>query len=171
VIALGQGCPAAGTLDCRYQSNFEGESDIYGVLYQSFTGLAGFRDRNDLPFIREAALWGLKYRFKQLDDAALGAFAEMPDKDNLAVIEAIWNGYSTKPFVGNELHHFDIIRTLVTHKFPETIPLMARFMNSGFMQEAARQFLVKMTGIDLGGDERRWLDWYESHKGELAEGK
>jgi hypothetical protein len=27
-------------------------SDIYGVLYQGFTGLAGFRDRSDLPFIR-----------------------------------------------------------------------------------------------------------------------
>jgi len=36
---------------------------------------------------------------------------------------------------------------------------MARFVNSGFMREAARQFLVKKTGIDLGGDERRWLDW------------
>src|ERR1035437_652600 len=44
-------------------------SAINGVLYQGFTGLAGFRDRNDLPFIREAALWGLKYRFKKLDDA------------------------------------------------------------------------------------------------------
>jgi hypothetical protein len=127
----------------------EEASDIYGVLYQGFTGLAGFRDRNDLPFIREAALWGLKYRFKQLDDAALGAFAEMPAKDNLAVIEAIWNGYSTKPVVGNELYHFEIIQTLVTHKFPETIPLMAQFVNSGFMQEMARQFLVQITGVDL----------------------
>jgi hypothetical protein len=65
---------------------------------------------------------GLKYRFKQLDDAALGAFAEMPEKENLGIIEAIWNSYSTKPFVGNELHHSDIIRMLSTHRFPETIP-------------------------------------------------
>jgi hypothetical protein len=41
---------------------------------------------------------------------------------------------------------------------------MARFVNSGFMQEEARQFLVEMTGVDLGGDERRWIDWYESNK-------
>jgi hypothetical protein len=139
-------------------------SDIYGVLYYGFTGLGGFRDRNDLPYIREAALWGLRYRFKQLDDAALGAFANMPDKDNLGVIEAIWNGYSKKPFVGNELQAFDIIGTLSTHKFPEAIPLMARFVNSGFMQQEARQFLAQMTGVDLGGDEKGWLDWYESHK-------
>jgi hypothetical protein len=84
------------------------------------------------------------------------------------VIEAIWNGYSTRPFVGNELRYSDIIRTLSTHRFPEAIPLMARFVNSGFMQEAARQFLVEMTGIDLGGDERRWLEWYEFHKGRLG---
>jgi hypothetical protein len=64
-------------------------SEINGVLYQGFTGLAGFRDRNDLPLIREAALWGLKYRFKQLDDAALGAFAEMPKRVNLPVIQSI----------------------------------------------------------------------------------
>lgn len=144
-------------------------SDIDGVLYQGFKGLAGFRDRSDMPFIREAALWGLKYRFKQLDDAAIEAFAEMPDKENLGIIAAIWHGYSSKPFVGNELHHSDIIRTLSTHRFPETIPLMARFVNSGFMQEAARQFLVEMTGIDFGGDERRWLDWYESRKREFGD--
>jgi len=142
-------------------------ADIYGVFYEGFTGLAGFRDRSDLPFIWEAARWGLKYRFKQLDDAALGAFAEMPEKENLGIIEAIWNSYSTKPFVGNELHHSDIIRMLSTHRFPETIPLMARFVNSCFMREAARQFLVKKTRIDLG-DERRWLDWYETHKGQLG---
>ena len=32
-------------------------ADIYGVFYEGFTGLAGFRDRSDLPFIREAARW------------------------------------------------------------------------------------------------------------------
>jgi len=46
---------------------------------------------------------------------------------------------------------------------------MARFVNSGFMQESARQFLVEMTGIDFGGDERRWLDWYESRKREFGD--
>jgi hypothetical protein len=143
-------------------------SDIYGVLYQGFVGLGRFHDRNDLPFIRAAAVWGLNYRFKQLDDAALLAFASMPDKENLALIESIWKQYSSKQFVGNELQPHDIIRTLGTHRFPEAIPLMARFVNAGFMQDAARQFLVEMTGIDLGGDEKRWLDWYESHKRELG---
>jgi hypothetical protein len=43
---------------------------------------------------------------------------------------------------------------------------MAGFVNAGFMQDAARQFLAEMTGIDLGGDERGWIKWYESHKRE-----
>jgi len=133
-------------------------SDIYGVLYYGLTALGGFHDRNDLPFIREAALWGVKYRFKQLDDAALEAFAGMPDKANLPVIQSIWSEYSRRPFVGNELHDFDIIRTLNTHKFPEAIPLMAQFVNSGFMQEATRLFLVQITGVDLGSDSKRWID-------------
>jgi hypothetical protein len=143
-------------------------SDIYGVLYQGFIGLGRFHERHDLPFIREAAVWGLKCRFKQLDDAALIAFASMPDKENLALIDAIWKQYSSKQFAGNELQPHEIIGTLRTHKFPETIPLMARFVNAGFMQDAVRQFLVEMTGIDLGGDEKRWPDWYETNKGQYG---
>ena len=143
-------------------------ADINGVLYYGFTGLGGFHDRNDLPFFREAALWGIKYRFKQLDDAALAAFAEMPDRANLAIIESIWTEYSTRPFVGNELHSFDIIRTLNTHRFPETIPLMAQFVKSGFMEDVAREFLVQITGTDLGSDSESWIVWYESHKRELG---
>jgi hypothetical protein len=143
-------------------------SDIYGVLYYGLTGLESFHDRNDLPFFREAALWSVKYRFKQLGDAALHAFAEMPDRANLAIIESIWKEYSTRQFGGNELHPYDIIRTLTAHKFPETIPLMAQFVKSGFMQEEARQFLVQITGTDLGSDTKSWTAWYESHKRELG---
>ena len=77
--------------------------DIYGVLYQGFVGLGNFHDRNDLPFLRESALWAVKYRFKQVDDAALDAFTKLPDAANLPVIEAIQKEYSKKPFVGNKL--------------------------------------------------------------------
>jgi hypothetical protein len=109
--------------------------DIYGVLYQGFTGLSGFHDRNDLPFIRESALWGVRYRFKQLDDAALESFGKMPDKGNLPVIEAIWKEYSERPFRGNELTPFDVIRALKEHRFPEAIPLI----NSPMLVSRPRQ--------------------------------
>jgi hypothetical protein len=99
----------------------------------------------------------------------LKAFAGMPDKANLPVIQSIWNEDSRRPFVGNELHHFfDIIQTLNAHRFPETIPLMAQFVKSGFMQEIAREFLVQIIGVDLGDDSKRWLEWYESHRRELG---
>jgi hypothetical protein len=45
---------------------------------------------------------------------------------------------------------------------------MARFVNAGFMQGVARQFLLDMTGVDLGANEERWIVWYESHKRELG---
>jgi len=144
--------------------------DIYGVLYQGFIGLGNFADPDDLPFIRESAVWAVKYRFKQLDDAALEAFGKMPDKDNLPVIQAIWNQYSLRPFVGNELKPYDVMKALEPHRYPETIPLMAQFVNAGFGQQLARKFLVKMTGVDFDGDTKMWLGWYESHKSSLGVG-
>jgi hypothetical protein len=63
---------------------------------------------------------------------------------------------------------FDIIRTLNSHRFPEAIPLMAQFVKSGFMEEEARQFLVQISGTDLGSDSKSWIAWYESHKRELG---
>ena len=141
-------------------------SGISGVLYQGFIGLGRFRDRNDLPFIREAAVWGLKYRFRQPDDAALAAFTLMPDRQNLPLIESIWKQYSSRQFAGNKIQAYEIIQALSAHRFPEAIPLMARFVNAGFMQDVARQFLAEMTGVNLGGNERGWRDWYESHRRE-----
>lgn len=137
---------------------------IHGVLFQGFIGLSSFNDRSDLPFIRESALWAVRYRFKQVDDAALGAFGLLPDKDNLPVIQAIWEEFSKRPDRGNELQPFAVMSALNSHRFPETIPLMAQFVNAGFAQDIARRFLVDMTGVDFGGDTSAWLRYYESHK-------
>ena len=138
--------------------------DLYGVLYNGFVALAGFRDRADLRFIRESATWALKYRFKQVDDAVLGAFQDMPDKENLPIIKAIWEEYSQRPFAGNELHPFDLMKALDAHRYMETIPLMALFVNVGFGQDIARRFLVQMTGVDFAGDTKAWTEWYEAHR-------
>jgi len=133
--------------------------EISGVLHDGFTGLGGFHDRNDLPFIRESALWGTKYRFKWVDDAILEAFREMPDKANLPVIEAIWKEYSKEQW-NNELDS-DVVRTLKEHRFPAAIPMLAQFVNVGVAREKAQEFLRDVTGFDFG-DAAGWLGWYAS---------
>lgn len=148
-------------------AEMDAADDIYGILYYGFEGLGDFRDRDDLPLIRESAEWGLKYGFKQLDDAALGAFGKMPDKANLPIIAAIWKEYSEKAWVGNELRPFEVMQALKTHKYPEAIPLMAQFADVGFAQDIAHDFLVEMSGVDFGRDVGKWVDWYRSHKSEL----
>ena len=149
-------------------ANADEADDIYGVLFHGFIGLSSFNDRSDLPFIRESALWAVRYRFKQVDDAALGAFGLLPDKDNLPVIQAIWEEFSKRPSQGNELQPFAVMSALNSHRFPEAIPLMAQFVNAGFAQDIARRFLVDMTGVDLGGDTSAWLRYYGSHKEALG---
>jgi hypothetical protein len=143
-------------------------SDIYGLLYQGFVGLGSFNDRDDLPYLREAALWGVKYRFKQVCDAVLEAFERMPNRANIAVMRMIWESFSQHQFRGNELHSYSVMKPLAAHRFPEAIPLMAQFVNVDFARELARGFLVSMTGENFGGDSTAWLAWYESNKHRLG---
>jgi hypothetical protein len=150
------------TLEDQRRSAMPG--DHYGILYQGLIGLGSFEDGSDLPFIRDLAQWAVKYRFKQVDDAALIAFGKVPDKANLPIIAAIWREFSERPWPGNEIKPYDVMKALNSHRYLETIPLMAQFVNVGFAQDMARDFLVQMTGVDLGGDTARWLQWYESHR-------
>jgi hypothetical protein len=143
-------------------------SDLYGELSYGMEGLANFKDRQDLPLFRELALWAVRYRFKQIDDVALRKFGDMPERENLPVISAIWREFSLHPFRGNELKAHDIILALAAHKYVETIPLMAPFVDAGFMQDAAQEFLRTMTGVDYGNDADRWLAWYDGNKARLA---
>jgi hypothetical protein len=138
-------------------------SEISGELYYGLAGLAKFNNANDLQFIRDLALWGVKNRFKQLDEAAIGAFGQMPDRLNLPVIATIWREYPRTPPGIAGLQPYDFIRALRTHRFPEAIPLMAEFVGSGFEQEVAQEFLRDLTGVNLGDSTERWLTWYRSH--------
>jgi hypothetical protein len=140
------------------------EDRSIGVVYYGLADLAGFEDRADLPFARESALWAVKYRFMQVSEAALLCFQKMPAKENLPIIAAIWREYSRMPSPGRETPTRDFIAALNNHRFLETIPLMAQFVNATIDQGTARQFLVTMTGVDYGGDEAKWLQWYESHR-------
>jgi len=139
-------------------------TDIWGELYYGLTGLAGFRDKTDLPFVRELALWAVDRRFKQTCDAALGAFGDMPERANLPVIEAIWKEFSARPYEGNPLSPFAVTRALRTHRFPETVPILAQLLGNEDAGGEARRFLAEIVGEDLGEDPTAWLDWHESHK-------
>jgi hypothetical protein len=143
-------------------------SDAYGDLFYGMEGLASFKDRNDLPLIREFAVWAIRYRFKQMDDIALQVFAEMPERENLAIIAAIWDEFSERPYQGNELGDHKVIRALAAHKYAEAIPLMAPFAKAKFMGDTAQQFLRDMTGVDYGSDSTSWIAWYEINKARLS---
>ena len=134
-------------------------TDIYGELYYGLEGLADFQDRNDLPFIRHLARWGVKYRFKQVGDAALHAFQTMPERANVPVIAAIWNEFSARPMHGNELMVSDVTRSLGAHHFAETVPILASFLNHPNRDAAheAHTFLILIVGSDRGKTPQAWL--------------
>lgn len=138
--------------------------DIYGELFYGAEGLSTFKNPADLPYIRQLAQWAIKYRFKQVCDAALRAFQEMPEKDNLPVIDAIWSEYSVRQWEGNRMSSHEVVEALGTHKYPETVPILAPFLKDSFMGEAAHEALTEIVGKDLGKKPQAWLDWYATQK-------
>jgi len=135
--------------------------DIYGELYYGLGGLAGFKDRDDLPFIRELALWSAGRRLKQTCDAALTAFRVMPDEANIPVIKALWREFSARQFPGNELLSLDVVRTLQPHVYPAAVPLLAGFLKDPHTAGEAKAALAQIVGQDLGQDPDDWMDWYK----------
>jgi hypothetical protein len=140
--------------------------EIHGELYYGLAGLASFKDRTDLPFVRELAQWAVGRRFKQTCDAALSAFRTMPDEANLPVIDAIWREFSAHQFPGNELISMDMVRTLHTHVYPETVTLLVSFLKDMRAGREARAALAEITGQDFGQGPNAWLDWYAAQKDE-----
>jgi hypothetical protein len=140
--------------------------NIYGELYYGLAGLAKFKDQSDLPYIRELALWAVRYRFKQTCDAALEAFESMPDRSNLPVIDSIWNEFTVRPYHGNELTSWEVVRALHAHIYPEAVPLLVRFLDDRHTEQEAREALKEIAGIDAGKNPRAWLDWYKAQKQE-----
>lgn len=141
-------------------------TEIQGELYYGLTGLAKYRNREDLDFIRGLARWGIEHRFKQTCDAALQGFRFMPAKANLSLIDDIWVEFSSRPREGDALSPFDVTRSLRTYKFPQTVPILVRFLrneNQDIVVEA-KSFLTEIVGKDLGAEPQPWLDWYAGHK-------
>jgi hypothetical protein len=136
--------------------------EIYSELYNGLIGLAKFKDRTDLPFMRELALWAVSRRFKQTCDAALGAFRTMPDEANLPVINAIWREFSARQKTGNEMSSLDVVRTLHTHVYPAAVPLLVGFLKDAHAGSEAREALAQIVGQNLGQNPDDWLNWYRA---------
>ena len=130
-------------------------------MYYGLTGLVNYKNRDDLPYIRELTAWAIKYRFKQTCDAALIGFRNMPDKENLSLIYAVWKEFSRRPYEGDELPAYEVSRVLCTHRYPETVPLLAPFLEYDFGRSTVQQTLRKIVGRDLGDRPQAWLDWYK----------
>jgi hypothetical protein len=149
----------------RWNSLPEEIRNIYGDIYYGLAGVGSFQRRSDLPLIREIARWAVKYNLEQTCEAALSAFRVMPDSDNLPVISLISNKFSVGEGEGNEVLHFDVIRTLYAHKYPGTVILLAPFVSDGFVGGEVQAALSEIVGQDLGSQPHRWLDWYEKKYG------
>jgi len=135
--------------------------DIAGEIFYGLEGLASFKDSNDNAYIRELALWASKRHLEQPCWAALRIFSSIPDKENLPIIEAIWNAF---PSATNNLVRFTTVMCLQTHKYLEAVPLLVRLLDSKDTRESAHDILSEIAGKDLGEDPRAWMDWYKTQK-------
>jgi hypothetical protein len=124
-------------------------------------GLAQFKKKEDLPFIRDLALWAVKYHVKRTCVHAVLAFRSMPAKENLPVIDAIWKEFTETEYTGNARN---VARALRAHKYPETVPVLVKLLDDPRAGSEARTFLKDIVGKDLGPDPQPWLDWYEEQK-------
>jgi len=124
--------------------------DINGKLFYGLDGLASFKDSSDLPYIRELARWAVKYRFQQVCEVALRAFREMPEKENLPVMEAIWGEFSGEQWKGDRFPPNDMVLALESHPYPEAVPLLVKFLKDGFSGDIARKALAEILGKDSG---------------------
>lgn len=135
--------------------------DISGILY----GLRSIEDRADLPLFRDVAIWGVKFGAEQACEMALGAFREMPDKDNLPAIYAIWEGFADSSMEYREPIFHDVVAALCAYRFPETVPLLAPLVTHPYAGSEVEDALSQIVGKDLGRTPQPWLDWYAMRKG------
>lgn len=138
----------SGSLDPAIQ----GDENIADGL----EGLASFKDVKDLAFIRGVALSAVRRHYSRSCYSALAAFSDMPDRANLAVIEEI---HRVKVDQSEMVARVMIVRTLATHKYPETIPLLAPFLDDKTVAAETERALAGIVGRDLGPLKEVWLDW------------
>jgi hypothetical protein len=138
-----------------------------GEMYYGLAGLARYRDRSDLPFLRTATLWAAQYHMEQVASAGVLAFGEMPDRANLPAIESVLREFLPERVPRMGTLDFETERVLCRHKYPETVPLLALFLGDDSKQLAseAESCLTEIAGKDLGKDQNAWFEWYRRRNG------
>lgn len=125
-------------------------------------GLSSFKDAKDLPYIRSVALSAVRRHYSRTCYSVLAAFSQMPDKSNLPVIDEIQRAKADQ---SEMIARVMIVRTLSTHKYPETIPLLAPFLDDKTIAEETERAMTGVTGKDLGPMKQAWLDWFKAQSG------
>ncbi|HTW22534.1 MAG TPA: hypothetical protein VMD78_02985 [Candidatus Baltobacteraceae bacterium] len=143
-------------------------SDSTGYVYYGAAGLAKYHNREDLPVFREIGMWGVKYGMDQPSEAALDAFRDMPDEENLPVIAAIRERFKRGTYgvitdQPDGLLKFETLQALETHIYVKSIPQLVPFLEDDRFSEEAENTLTKIVGRDLGQKSGPWLAWYEAH--------
>lgn len=142
--------------------------DSTGYVYYGAAGLTKYRRREDLQLFREIGLWGVRYGMDQPSSAALSAFRDMPDEENLPVIAAIRERFKRGTFgvatdQPDELLEYEAFQALETHIYVKSIPQLVPFLQDGGLGEKAEAALTNIVGRDLGEKPGPWLAWYEAH--------
>lgn len=145
---------------------------IRGKLSCGLEGLRRYKINADLPYIRDLAMWAINIQSISICIKALDAFREMPDKENVPVIEAILQGFSREAILQVCSSEEGMIMTafpaLELHLYPESIPLLVRHLNHEFWGRSMKEALRKIVGKNLGKEPEAWLNWYKTHKGKEA---
>jgi len=131
-----------------------------GEIYYGIAGLTWFKDRNDLPFIRELALWAANIGGRQPCEGALRAFHEMPADENLPVIEAISHAF---PDRRDDIASW-LIWALEPHKSLKAAPVLIELLGDRYAARDARWLLGRLAGQDLGEAAEPWLQWYREQR-------
>lgn len=159
----------SGELDQKQWYSMPGTvSDSTGYVYYGAAGLTKYRRREDLPLFREIGLWGVKYGMDGPSEAALDAFRDMPDEENLPVIAAIRERFKRGTFgvitdQPDGLLKYETLQALETHIYVKSIPQLVPFLKDDGFGEEAEVALTKIVGRDLGQKPGPWLAWYETH--------
>jgi hypothetical protein len=133
-----------------------------GYVYYGAAGLAKFHRRGDLRLFREIAIWGIKFAMDQPSEAALDAFRDTPDEENLPVLAAIRERFKRGTFgritdSPDGLLKHETLQALETHIYVKSIPQLVPFLKDDGFGDEAENALTKIVGRDLGQKPGPWL--------------
>jgi hypothetical protein len=138
--------------------------DVTGNIYYGLAGFAKYGRRGDLPFIRKMAVWAANYDLEQTAEAAMNAFRDMPDENNLPAIRQVLAKFLPEKLPGMASIDVDAERALCKHHYAQTVPLLVPFLKDDFLRPETESCLADIAGSNLGSDPHAWMEWYKSQQ-------